>query len=438
MDVIKVRGKNKRTRGAPDVARSSGRPMKHSRDLAKGRNITKKLLLQITTSRPRQNLTELEKLPAELLEHIFFYAEEVSLPQASLHIGKTLSSERIYRNILIRAFGGTRSRGAFSKERQNLQSAIVNTKWCTVDRIKRSLPSMAKSALKHAWHSCCEQNESLRGQKINNTLSDIMASVEEMQLHFNATNDQCTFRFACSCGFESASRKEFPIFQVSTIPESVIRRSVQSEEHLEMLRLLRQGWRQGWKFYDDTVRVQSLIPKSKCVFETMAQAITKTNWSALLTLAELAVVINVPCLLDIPINSPHVSHSDLGISSLPPELFRIAAQAPQAAKYLKILIRLDADSLPRDDANITQWATKTRDEGGDEASFAEWLLHVMERGFPRHEKPFEYGAPNEYVPRDLFLSHIPSMQRACTFDVECEYDLSIFDYDHLLRYIWVV
>lgn len=405
--------------------------MKHFRELAKGRKTTKESLSQLSRSKPRQPLTELERLPAELLEHIFFYAGEVSLPQASLTIGKTLSNERIYRKTLVRAFGGN-SLEDFTEEQEWLQHAVLNTKWCTVDRIRSSLPSMARSTLKHAWHSCCKHNKSLRDQKIDGPLSNgSEASVAEMEDHFNAKYDESTLRFICHCR-SSFSRKEYPVFHVNTIPESVIQRSTNSEDHLEMLRLLRQGWRQGRLQDKLALFPKKPIPDLESVFQSMTQAIARTNLSAFVTLAELASVIYLPWLsqdfdyawrnTDVPV-------------PIPPELFRCATQPSQAAKYLQTLVRLSAKSLPKDDAKVTQWATRTRDEEGEDALFAGWLLKLMEHGVsPNGERIFTYGAPNN----SLLASFPPSVQTARTFDVDCGYNLSVFDIDNPGRYFWLL
>lgn len=185
MDVIKVRGKRHQRKENSIPGRRRGRPMKPYRELAKAKKHGKGAFSLTESQQDRSSLSELERLPIELVEQIFFYAEEPSLPQASLGLGKMLSSERIYRDIVIRAFGGTADRRYPLDEQTRLQCAILGTKWCTVTRIKSVLPLMARSAQQQAWMHCCQINPSVAEDGIEG--------------HFELDSHEYPTRLKCSC-----------------------------------------------------------------------------------------------------------------------------------------------------------------------------------------------------------------------------------------------
>jgi hypothetical protein len=55
----------------------------------------------------KRKMCALEKLPTELLEAVFFYCMNLSLPRASPIIGAKLSSERVYNWTIVNSFGPT-------------------------------------------------------------------------------------------------------------------------------------------------------------------------------------------------------------------------------------------------------------------------------------------------------------------------------------------
>ena len=53
---------------------------------------------------PNPKLSNLESLPVELIEKIFLYSLNTNLPRASPHLAAALSSEQIYRLLILLAF----------------------------------------------------------------------------------------------------------------------------------------------------------------------------------------------------------------------------------------------------------------------------------------------------------------------------------------------
>lgn len=428
MDIIRVRGKNKKRREQPQPGRRPGRPMKPFRELAKVKKPERQRFARIQTLHRRSGLTELENLPAELIEHIFFYAEELNLPQASPHLARKLSSEPVYRKTIIRAFGGRYGSSASSSdERKELQCAVLRTKWCRVNRIMNASLLIARSMLQDGWRDCpIYSGLELAPVELDPLLEHAQASLASTEKHYLVRCNMSPLRLICGCG-PSDTKRELLVFRALTIPDYVIRRSADSTESLFMLRLLRHGWRL------DHSKIEPPHLNPKPVLEAMAQAITSGNTKALLMLAELATVTYLR--LDYQMtDSLHDFRHDFDAFEIPSELFRCATRQPQAVKLLQILLRLNIKSLPKDDPTVTSWAIAAT-KGEDDAEFARWLLELMEHGFgSQQESLFIYGRPKSWI-----MSNLPNSLRCAEyFDIDCGYDLSIFHFDDSRRYFWPI
>lgn len=91
----------------------------------------------------------LEDLPTELLEVIFFYCLNVSLPQASLVIGRKLASRHVKSQLIFRVLSSPSSTEypcALSailptlREQAEAQSAILRLKWMTLPFLRDIIP----------------------------------------------------------------------------------------------------------------------------------------------------------------------------------------------------------------------------------------------------------------------------------------------------------
>lgn len=130
----------------------------------------------------------IESLPTELIEKIFVYSLNTSFTRASPRLAAALSSERVYRLLIMLAFWdnddygdhkadsndnkryegiGTRTWKGIENfniprilrplghdyvpishnKRHTLQWAIIRRRWCTIDRIRSQLPDLARLIL---------------------------------------------------------------------------------------------------------------------------------------------------------------------------------------------------------------------------------------------------------------------------------------------------
>lgn len=116
-------------------------------------------------------LSPLENLPTELIQKIFFECLEINLPRSSLPIAAALSNEAIYAWLVRLAFSSDNegSRMEFfthaflpfdyyslsSIERADLQTAILECRWCTLPLMRKC----QKQYMEHAIQQKCSDLE---------------------------------------------------------------------------------------------------------------------------------------------------------------------------------------------------------------------------------------------------------------------------------------
>lgn len=98
--------------------------------------------------------SRLERLPVELIQNIFFHCLEFNFPRASIHIARALSNPSIYTWLMRLAFTSDNPRnhdlftpdylppsldffGMSGRERGDLQSAILESRWCTLPFMRK-------------------------------------------------------------------------------------------------------------------------------------------------------------------------------------------------------------------------------------------------------------------------------------------------------------
>ena len=111
-----IRGKRSRrvskSTSAKDKLRKRGRPLKHVFELAITKKRARAEALEafkqqksvMTSSEPKYQVSELERLPVELIQQIFLHSLELNLPRASTSLARSLSKESIYSSLLLLAF----------------------------------------------------------------------------------------------------------------------------------------------------------------------------------------------------------------------------------------------------------------------------------------------------------------------------------------------
>ncbi|KAK2764987.1 hypothetical protein FQN54_008686 [Arachnomyces sp. PD_36] len=114
-------------------------------------------------------LSPLETLPTELIHKIFLECLEINLPRASLPIAAALSNETIYTWLIRLAFSSDNdgSRKGFfthaflpldfyslnSVQRANLQTTILECRWCTLPLMRKCQIQYLEHAIKHSCNN---------------------------------------------------------------------------------------------------------------------------------------------------------------------------------------------------------------------------------------------------------------------------------------------
>ena len=141
---VKVRGKKQSKSNPPVISQSTSTVEgKRARSLPD--------VFSLPSKRTRQALCvpTIENLPIEILEEIFFYCLNVSLPQASLVLGQKLASFHVKSQLTFRVLSSPSSidypcalAAIFPtlRDQAEVQSAVLRLKWMTLSFLKAVIP----------------------------------------------------------------------------------------------------------------------------------------------------------------------------------------------------------------------------------------------------------------------------------------------------------
>lgn len=149
--------------------------MKRARQLAPSRQQTKKkqqaqhMAYQETKPRklPSDKLSAFEKLPNEIIQHIFFDCLEPNLAAASPVLNSILSDESIFRTLILFAFFNDDGESPIEEhqflpakyrclnpvQQEDLQRTMHSYKWLSMSRFENLVPLLRWMAMRQAWHA---------------------------------------------------------------------------------------------------------------------------------------------------------------------------------------------------------------------------------------------------------------------------------------------
>jgi hypothetical protein len=425
---LNVRGKRstrvRKSANASNSVPARGRPMKRASELA----TTKKRAHVGTfeTARRQRNVIKntkapsvvstLERLPVELIQQIFLHSLELNLPRSSISLARSLSKESIYTSLILlaffdddgkhpvdeRLFKPAQYRQLDLAEKLRLQTSILDSRWCTFQRLRSNLPALSRLAIVQAWHEERERellkdvvppelppitpSPALQAVASLPALSDVPAvehyflarSPGSLSDDLGKANEPSSYlprirTWASSEDEDGQTYKTIDgargILNIRYIPKRLLQGSPWTSEKIAFLRLIRQGWRFLQK--DFVLKVSPLA-----LFDGMASAITECNIEALGVLLEL----HFAAFQD---EAPHTNITNSGrvrsavsfSDPIPLELFHLATkQQEHSAELIGLLLREGIDSI-RDDVILTKWALGAR---RDNNKVGEWLLKHME------------------------------------------------------------
>lgn len=408
-----------------------------------------------STKNKHRKASLLECLPVELIEKIFLYCLDINLPWASPTLAATLSSERIYRVLILLSFwddssprtrsqtqtrsddGQSRAtRAAISRalwpadcyvpleneERRRLQAAILRCRWCTLDRVRAQLPELMRMTVQKHWFGAgmtmddaqhgtlmrfLERKEDVRRRTFEGTGTGPDGKTYVLSIDPLSVSVHCP---------ETSYRKTHRVLSVRAFPDRLLRlRGGDDDNDIAFLEMLRHAY--GCNDFEET----SLDADDEVSFSRDAlqqgihNALVTNNAHALTTLLKIDEYFTRRRIRAHNNNAPGASSaiidSDmLPYYSLPPSHFRTAVQnAGHDPRFFQLLLRANAESVPPDDPDITQWAMDLENHPSDphHAGLGRWLLDFMTRlprdidaarTDPRQAAVFYLGSCNRNVP----------------------------------------
>ncbi|RAK77497.1 uncharacterized protein BO72DRAFT_106584 [Aspergillus fijiensis CBS 313.89] len=391
-----------------------------------------RLLTTTPLDKPRKKKKPslLESIPNELIEKIFLHSLNVNLARSSPILAAAVSTERIYRALILLAFWDNstelsaspysrESRDAISRslrpldytpislaQRKDLQTAILHCRWCTVPRILDQLPELMNLVIQQHWFgagiSMAEEQEKLLDRVLN--LEDD-ANVFEGFETINTTPDTSTpvptnnytlaINPSISITITNHSIEQettHPFLSPLIIPNKYLQGSTASDSapatpssslsddgFTPALVTYLEIHRRSLGFNSVTLPLRPpkhpLILSRPCLQQGIHTAIVSNNLSALLTLLKLdEFYFRVTEQQHLTAQDQDQDREPVIPYALSAGHFRTAVRlAPRNPEFFQALVRANAESVPADDPEITDWAMRLQDP------FGRWLLELMLR-----------------------------------------------------------
>jgi hypothetical protein len=427
---LNVRGKRstrvRKSTSASNSVPTRGRPMKRASELATTKKrahgetfeTTRQLRNIMKNTEAPSVVSALERLPVELIQQIFLHSLELNLPRSSISLARSLSKESIYTSLILLAFFDDDGKHPVNEslfkpaqyrqldlaEKLRLQTSILDSRWCTFQRLQSNLPALSRLVMAQAWHEERERELLIDVTRpelppISPTLQAVaslpaLSDVHAVEHHFLARSpgslsddlgeakESSSYMPSIRTWTSSKSKdgqayKTFggmrKILNTHYIPPKLLQGSPWTSERIAFLKLIWPSWRIP---QTDFVLKVSLV----AFFGGMASAITECNTEALSFLLDL----HFDAFLN---EAPHTIVTDSGqvrsavsfSQPIPLELFHLATKQQEHSTELIGLLCSKGIYTFRDDAILTKWALGTRrGNNNNNNDTAEGLLKYME------------------------------------------------------------
>lgn len=423
----------------------------------------------VTAAQRRQKPpSALESLPADIIEQILLYSLNANLPRASPYLAAAVSNERVYRLLILLAFWDndecyddiynddepekknglrdapkrfqdlgpypypSRRNRMYSipwilrplgydyvpltpDERGELQSIILQCRWCTEERIRRQFPDLARLIIARLCLNAGYEFEREEGLD----LEDLIQSEDREPFGFFATREpenrrkkrkrdkhpdcEITVHMGRSIdmslgkyGREAQVSLYFSLVGVKEIPPSLLRADISHNG-----RLVRGRFTDAHVAFFNTLYLSGMRAGSYS-----QDAMKKGIDIALLTVnpRALSILLKIRCFMI------DARNHQLRYPIIPSDHFRTAAQVymnnkgkpfeDYALLCFCLLLTIDAESLPHDDPVIKEFATVA---GG---AFGKWLLDLITFYLPSHKWRMKHFGQTE-----LFSFGFPATEK---------------------------
>ncbi|RJE26110.1 hypothetical protein PHISCL_01553 [Aspergillus sclerotialis] len=404
---IKIRGRRKRppkpTASEPTPKKlkpgerpSGGRRLLSIQEIARSSQLKldrrTRLLTPRAVSVERSRFSTLESLPVELIERIFLYALNVNFPRASVVLNAAVSSERVYRVLVLLAFwddsaagdnvGGAERGGngevierilrpldyspLDEEERGELQRTVLRCRWFSVNRLLDLLPDLMSLVIQRHWiHAGIRMEDDKR-----EALNRFLGKEEDIRVFEGVDTDNNHWTLSVEPLVSVTIRNEVTgqqqthrVLSLKGLPEKLLQgENGFSEDDSTFLEILRIGSRFNRSDQLDTGGVSL---SREAIQQGIHSALIEKNPRVLVTLLKIDEYF---------IRSQNANNPNPLPYALPSDHFRTAVQSsPVDPTFFQLLLRTSAESVPGDDSEITQWAMDLGNSLGD------WLLDLMLR-----------------------------------------------------------
>lgn len=357
----------------------------------------------------RKNLSRLECLPVELIEKIFLYSLNVNFARSSPSLAAAVSSERVWRVLILLAFwkdtspfpsDSEKEEGNWNEEgvsagvarilrpldyvplaegeRRILQSTVFRCKWCTVHRMLNNLPDLMALAVQRLWIDAGITMENDQLESLSQYLDSPIPSHPKEILAFQGIKDTNTYTLTLtpltsvritSPGTNNGTTT--PLLDLFEFPPHLLRGGTHgfNNKDIAFLELLRVS--SGFNRTDTTSMhlARNITLNRDALQEGIHKAIISRNHHALVTLLKIDEYYFRATTSTTTNNNTNTSNEDM-VYTLPAEHYRTSLPDIQT---FSLLLRASAESVPSDDSSITAWAMEM---GG---AFGGWLLDLMLR-----------------------------------------------------------
>ncbi|PYH99876.1 hypothetical protein BO71DRAFT_367940 [Aspergillus ellipticus CBS 707.79] len=422
-------------------------------------------LLVAKPTTQRKKLSSLESLPVELIERIFLYSLNVNFGRSSLPLKAAVSSERVYRALILLAFwddsstliaGTHNSEAAISRilrpidyhplsdaDRRHLQDAILRCKWCTIPLLMAQLPDLMHLCIQRHWFGAGivmapDQEDALNlflAKEIDIRIFEGMDgpsntdtnNTSQASTHYTLTiNPLVSITITHHETNQVITHPILGIFQIPPkfldgVPENSGTKGFTSPDHIHLLETLRIA-----SGFNRTELTRPTVAISRpSLQQGIHTALVESNRKALTILLKIDEY-HFRCE-----NTPFTNDHNPAVATpytLPAEHFRTAVRVNRHdPTFFQLLVRASTESVPADDSEITEWAMQRGDV------FGRWLLDLMlhlpkqieaARTNPAEQAVFYLGRANSqrelarrYLREVLDVEELGSWMEETAFDV---------------------
>ncbi|OJD21194.1 hypothetical protein ACJ73_07467 [Blastomyces percursus] len=349
----------------------------------------------------------LEALPAELIEKIFLDSLEPNLARASPHFGAILSRKRIYKILTFLAFFNDHEPPELPPDdnftsfisnilrplkyvpldvdtQKSLQHDVLGCRWFTLPLLEECQRDMFRATMQKQFFNPRAPPVAF-DPAARDVLNQRLAEEDPVQwnviLPGTIRRDGLCALYICPSTvsfMEPSGSAHFLPIVVWTIPDEFFERRPWTDEKFQLLHRLLM-----FTPYGLVLDVPRDIYPSLSSFNIPRERIQDCIHNAIME--ENVWILSELLAWDERAHLYAINDADTPEYEIRGEHFITAVKRSECPGLLQVLLRGNAESIPYDDPEITEWAL--RQKSGEFGEFGEWLLGYLIEVPPRRQGP---------------------------------------------------